>query len=202
MTTNNSKLITGHRAKTYDQRRTLWSLIKSRHLSLVNPKPEQRVLDVGCGTGKTLQLLHEKSRGEVRLHGLEPSSDMLREARVNLHGLGVELSEGFAQKLPYPTNHFDWVISTQVLHHLPLAEKKKMLAEMHRVLKPGGHLVLSDWGAPTTLPGRFLNLLWRNHAYVRENQDILTKETLAQAGFREAQQSMQLGVVHHLTSLG
>jgi ubiquinone/menaquinone biosynthesis C-methylase UbiE len=192
------QLITGHQAKTYDLRGTLWSRIKAKHLSLVNPTTGQRVLDVGCGTGKTLWLLSQKCDKSVELRGIEPSEDMLEQARTKL-GRRAKIKQGIAQKLPYPDNHFDWVISTQVMHHLPLPEKKKMLSEMHRVLKSSGTVVVSDWGKPTNIIGYFLAFLWRNHAYVKENATMMTVDTFRRAGFKNVhEEPLQFGIVHHI----
>ena len=76
----------GLSARNYDSRGTLWNRIKTKHLSLINPLPKQRVLDVGCGTGMTLLLLRQKSGQRVELHGVEPSEDMFRQAKTRLHG--------------------------------------------------------------------------------------------------------------------
>ncbi|HTE57512.1 MAG TPA: methyltransferase domain-containing protein [Verrucomicrobiae bacterium] len=190
------ELITGRQAKTYDYRGAVWNRIKARHLTLVNPQPGQRVLDVGCGTGRTLQLLSQKCDKGVQLYGLEPSPDMLERARAGL-GKRAQIRQGFAQELPYPTAHFDFVISTQVLHHIPLVGKKEMLSEMHRILKPGGTLVLSDWGKPTTTLGKIIGLLWRNHAYVQANRNILTTGFLQTIDLN-THEIVQFGVVHHL----
>ncbi len=192
-----NELVVGRQAKTYDYRGSLWSRIKARHLSFVNPEPKQRVLDVGCGTGKTLLLLSQKCDKSVALHGIEPSEDMLKQAKAKL-GDRAKIQQGIAQELPYSGNHFDFVISTQVLHHLPAPEKKKMLKEMRRVLKPGGIVVISDWGKPMTLFGRFLAFLWRNHAYVKENTAMMTAEVFRKTGFKDVEDEVQFGIVHHI----
>ena len=193
-----SKLITGYRARTYDFRGPLWNRIKVRHLSFVNPGPKQRVLDVGCGTGKSLLLLSQKCDKSVELYGVEPSTDMLKQAKAQLDG-NAKLESGTAQALPYADNYFDFVISTQVMHHLPTQEKKKMLKEMHRVLKPGGNIVVSDWGKPANLFGQLLNALWRGHAYVKENAVILTPTAFRRAGFKNVtNEFLQFGIIHHI----
>jgi len=192
-----TRMITGRKAKTYDLRGPLWNSIKAKHLNLVSPKSGQRVLDVGCGTGKSLYLLSQMCDPSVKLHGVEPSGDMLDQAKGKLRKR-AKLHKGLAQKLPYPDDSFNWVISTQVMHHLPLPEKKKMLQEMHRVLKPGGVMVISDWGQPTNLPGKFLAFLWRNHAYVEQNQQILNVPTMQKTGFTSVQEDLQFDIVHHI----
>jgi ubiquinone/menaquinone biosynthesis C-methylase UbiE len=192
------QLVAGRQAQTYNYRGPLWGRIKAKHVSLVNPRPKQRVLDVGCGTGKTLWLLRQKCDPSVELCGLEPSKDMYKQAKSYL-GSQARLVQGVAQELPYPDNSFDWVISTQVLHHLAGVEKKKMLAEMYRVLKPGGTVVVSDWGRPATPLGRFLDFLWHKHAFVKENASILSPTTFRGLGFRNiTEEPLQFGIVHHI----
>lgn len=198
--TPSGQLITGRQARAYDYRGTLWSRIKLKHLSLIDPKPGQRVLDVGCGTGKTLQLLSQKCDKSVQLFGLEPSPDMFRQARAKL-GKRAKLHQGFAQKLPYPAAHFDFVVTTQVLHHLPLAEKKKMLAEMHRVLKPGGTLVVSDWGRPVNTLGKAIGFLWRRHAWVSENTDVMNTTSFGDTGFTRVTETIQFGILRHIVAM-
>jgi ubiquinone/menaquinone biosynthesis C-methylase UbiE len=193
------RLITGRQARLYDYRGPLWGRIKSTHVGLVNPTPKQRVLDVGCGTGKSLWLLHQKCDASVKLFGIEPSRDMLRQAQARLAGR-AELRQGSAQKLPYATHSFDVIISTQVLHHLPLAEKKKAVAEMRRVLKPGGRLIISDWGTPEGMLGKGISLLWRKHAYVPENAAVMRAAFLRDMGFTRVHDAIQFGVLHHITA--
>lgn len=192
------QLLKGYRAKTYDYRGTLWSRIKAKHLSLVNPTQNQRVLDVGCGTGKTLALLRQKCDNSVELYGLEPSDDMLRQARIRLKRK-AHIRQGIAQELPWPDNYFDIVMSTQVLHHLPADEKKKMLQEIYRVLRVGGQAFVSDWGRPISTSGKLLDTLWRAHAYIPENHQIMTPTAFRKAGFKNAkEESIQFGVLHHI----
>ena len=74
-----------------------------------------------------------------------------------------------------------------------------MLKEMSRVLKPDGMVVVSDWGRPTTLSGRLLDFLWRNHAYLRENADTMTVRTFQKVGFKNVKEEpLQFGIVHHI----
>lgn len=171
-----------------------------RHVNLVNLTPGQKLLDVGCGTGATLRLLGEKYGKSVELYGIEPSEDMLWQAQTRLHDGKAHLKQGVAQKLPYPDGHFDIVISTQVLHHLPTPEKKKMLLEMHRVLKPGGTIVLSDWGKPTNTLGKCISFLWRKHAFVKENSPMLEVDAFQKRGFKNTKEQVQFGIVHHISA--
>ncbi|MFD1049693.1 class I SAM-dependent methyltransferase, partial [Kibdelosporangium lantanae] len=59
-------------------------------------------------------------------------------------GLSVRLDRGFAQELPYADGEFDRVFSSLMFHHLDTVSKDELLAEVKRVLKPDGVLVLAD----------------------------------------------------------
>lgn len=105
----------------------------------------QRVLDVGCGTGNLLRTTGRR-HPNVALVGLDPDPRALARARRKARraGLDVRLDHGFAQELPYPDASFDRVFSSLMLHHLDSAAKDTLLAEVRRVLRPDGLLVLAD----------------------------------------------------------
>jgi ubiquinone/menaquinone biosynthesis C-methylase UbiE len=108
------------------------------------------VLDLACGTG-TLALMSKRQVPELRLHGLDGDPAVLAIARAKAARAGVDISfaQGFSTALPYPSASFDRVLSTLFFHHLGRADKQRTLAEVIRVLKPGGELHLADWGQPT-----------------------------------------------------
>lgn len=102
-----------------------------------------RALDVGCGTGN---LLRAAGRTGADLSGVDPDLKMLARAERKLRraGIGARLDRGYAQELRYPDQSFDRVFSSLMLHHLDPASKDEMLAEVRRILKPGGVFVLAD----------------------------------------------------------
>ncbi|MFC4859353.1 class I SAM-dependent methyltransferase [Actinophytocola glycyrrhizae] len=103
------------------------------------------VLDVGCGTGNLLRTVGRQYPG-AELTGLDPDRKALARARRKARraGIDVRLDRGFAQELPYPDGSFDRVFSSLMLHHLDTASKDELLAEVRRVLRPDGLLVLAD----------------------------------------------------------
>jgi len=100
--------------------------------------PGATVLDVGCGTGVLLPLLHERLNGEGRIVALDLSGEMLKRARSK--GQPALYAQGDAQSLPLPEGIFDWVICNAVFPHFP--DKPRALAELRRVLRAGGRLVI------------------------------------------------------------
>ncbi len=104
----------------------------------VLPSP-RRVLEVGCGVGAQLRFLKERFP-EARLTGLDRSSEQLSVASRAVEG--VQLVQGQAEEMPLETASFDLVLTYFVLEHL--SEPAKVLQEIDRVLRPGGHVILSE----------------------------------------------------------
>ncbi len=110
-------------------------------LNRFKPQPSDRVLDVGCGTGILLQQL-ALTYPQSRLFGVDPVPEMLQVARQRLPAT-IELSQGWAQKLPFEDEQFDVVISCNMFHYIH--QPMTALQEMRRVLRSGGELVITDW---------------------------------------------------------
>ena len=103
-----------------------------------------RGLDVGCGTGRLLAALHGAWPG-MRLTGIDLSKPYLEEARRLIGRTArVKLEEAAAEALPFGEASLDLVVSSFLLHELPKDIRAKALAEMARVVKPGGLVVIVD----------------------------------------------------------
>jgi ubiquinone/menaquinone biosynthesis C-methylase UbiE len=123
-----------------------------------------RVLEVGAGTGFFLiNLALGGCLDGAELHATDLSDGMLEVCRRNglEHGLDITTRQGDAESLPYEDESFDLVIGHAFIHHLPVPGTA--IAEMARVLKPGGTLVLA--GEPTELGDKaswvVKNATWR-----------------------------------------
>jgi ubiquinone/menaquinone biosynthesis C-methylase UbiE len=119
--------------------------IHQEMITLAGLRAGHRVLDVGCGTGNLLRSTGKRYR-TVELVGLDPDPNALARAarKTRRAGLALQLDRGFAQELPYPDGSFDRVFSSLMLHHLDSGSKDALLAEVRRVLRPDGILVLAD----------------------------------------------------------
>jgi ubiquinone/menaquinone biosynthesis C-methylase UbiE len=114
-------------------------------------KPGDEVLDVGCGTGN-LTLTAEKYAGTTgSTVGIDASPEMIEVAKKKAvrSGSGTVFDVGLIEKIAFPDNTFDAVISRLVMHHLPDDLKRQGFAEIFRVLKPGGCFFLADFNPPS-----------------------------------------------------
>jgi ubiquinone/menaquinone biosynthesis C-methylase UbiE len=107
----------------------------------------ESVLDVGCGTGSLALVAQEQVGERAEVVGVDASPNMIRRATMKAHraGVGAKFIDGYAQELPFPDAHFDVVVNTLMLHHLPREDRRLVVREMHRVLKPGGRLLTVDF---------------------------------------------------------
>ncbi len=122
---------------------------KSRLLSAAALRPGFRVLDLGCGTG-TLAIMAKRAVPDIHIVGIDadPAAIEIARRKTDRQALSIPFHIGLAQQLPYPDRSFDRVLSTLFFHHLPHAGKLEALAEVARVLAPGGKLHLADFGHP------------------------------------------------------
>jgi demethylmenaquinone methyltransferase/2-methoxy-6-polyprenyl-1,4-benzoquinol methylase len=118
---------------------------RGKALEALAAKAGDRVLDVGCGTGRNFPMFAKA--GVTALHGCDLSARSLARAAKR----GAVVAQADAERLPYRDASFDRVLSTYVL--TSVADWRRALEELCRVLRPGGRLVVSDDRLP---PGWFL----------------------------------------------
>jgi SAM-dependent methyltransferase len=98
----------------------------------------RRVLDVGCGTGRFAAALAERG---AKVWGVDPSPEMLAQARAAARD-GVGFKQGEAERLPFKDAWFERAILVLVVH---LVDRPRALAEVARVLAPGGRAVVATF---------------------------------------------------------
>lgn len=137
-------------ASTYDDLPVRHDIPVEAALAGLAPGAAPQVLDVGCGTGLWLAR-HAALPCAPRLTGLDPSPEMLARARARLPA--ATLVAGAAEAMPFATAAFDFV-SLRFCHH-HLRDRARAFAEVARVLRPGGHLLLVNID-PRRMPGHWI----------------------------------------------
>ncbi len=115
------------------------------------------VLDLGCSVGQgTIKLKGRFPQAEI--WGLDVGAPMVRyaHARAASQGVPVNFIQALAEDMPFADGHFDLVFAYILFHELPIAIIPKVLAEVHRVLRPGGNFVIFEFpSAGRQLPPAF-----------------------------------------------
>jgi len=152
---------------------------------LAQIKAGDRVLDVGCGSGRLTMAAQEWAGADGQAVGLDPSPEMIRVARKNAERAGskAKFELGVVESLPFPDASFEVVLNRLMLHHLPGDLKQRGLAEMRRVLKPGGICLVVDFEPPKS---GWLRMIVENHMAPMAHVDVREYvPLLVEAGFTE-----------------
>lgn len=130
----------GKWASTYDEDpNPLVALEEPVTLEFIGDVRGQRVLDLGCGTGRYCVLLARRGATAV---GIDPSSEMLEQAKRKITpGCRFELHKGTIDEMNFPDEHFDLIVSALTFEHL--VELEPTFGEAVRVLKTGGRMAVS-----------------------------------------------------------
>jgi SAM-dependent methyltransferase len=123
--------------------------LRAAAIELLSAQPGQRLIDVGCGSGEVTHLLAGCVGPTGSVTGIDPSETMLREARRRHTAdaqAPLEFSVGDASQLDLGDRSVDGAYSERVFQHLQ--DPATAMAELVRVTKPGGRIVVvdTDWG--------------------------------------------------------
>ncbi len=141
------------------------------------PTRPLRVMDAGVGTGAMASAFRSFLGRAFHLDAIDISSAMLREAQARLRNqdISLTLTKADLSTLPFDTNTFDVILAAHVIEHV--ADVNAAMAELYRVLKPGGVLICCI--TRRSWLGAYIQLVWRTH-----RADIQTaKRWLRNAGF-------------------
>jgi len=130
--------------------------LRQRTADLARIQPGEKILDVGCGTGTLAMEVALRVGAKGRVFGIDPGEQQIARARSKAarRSLSIEFQVGVIEHLDFPDQTFDVVLSTIMMHHLSDTLKRQGLAEIARVLKPGGRLVIADFKRPEERPAQ------------------------------------------------
>ena len=112
-------------------------------ISLLDIKPGMHFLDVGCGTGWAAGEVARLAGGKGEFYGVDLSPKMIEKAQENFGGREeMHFLRANVENIPLESDFFDAMICTNSFHHYPRPDRA--LAEMHRLLKPGGKVFILD----------------------------------------------------------
>jgi ubiquinone/menaquinone biosynthesis C-methylase UbiE len=182
--------------------------VRRRLIEQAALRKDQRVLEIGCGTGSLIVDL-KKRHPDVEVIGLDPDPKALDRAhrKARRARVALELDRGFANELPYSEATFDRVLSCLMFHHIPAHEKDATLREVRRVLKPGARYEMVDLEGATAKGHGGLFRLLHSHERIADNSAERILGRLNAAGFSEVRSvgsaSMLFGrVVYYQASAG
>jgi len=120
--------------------------LRALPLDLAAIRPGERVLDVGCGTGDLTLAAAARVGPSGRVYGIDASPEMIALARrkARRRGQAVQFALQPVEALTFAGESFDVVLSSLMMHHLPGDLKRRALAEIRRVLRPGRRVVIVD----------------------------------------------------------
>jgi ubiquinone/menaquinone biosynthesis C-methylase UbiE len=173
-------------ATIFQERRFRMPVVNAMHVL-----PGARVLDIGCGTA-TLSLLIDQHTAVASVVGLDIDPVMLAmaQAKVQACAAAVYFTDASADTLPYVGGSFDHVVSSMMFHHLATAQKHGMLREAWRVLRPGGMILILDFGPiGRGAVAEGIAAMFGRFEHVNDNLYGRVPAFLREAGFTDAETS-------------
>ena len=189
-------------ARKYDQGMDFWErrLFGPEHRAWACSRAVGDTLEVAIGTGLNLPYYP----AGVRISAIDLTPEMLVQAGIRARDIGrdIDLKEADAHDLPFTDSSFDTVVSTYAM--CSVRDEQQVIAEMKRVLRPGGRLILVDHIRSSVKP-----IYWLQRIYEfipsRTKGEYMTRRPLLHvtaAGFEiEASDRLRAGVIERLAAV-
>lgn len=162
----------------------------------IDPQPRDVILDVGCGSG-TLAILLKQSCPSASVYGTDPDPEVLTraEAKARDAGVLVHLAQGYAQSTAASAaaNRPNKLVTSLLLHQIPLEAKIATLSSAFAALQPGGELHVADYGEQKS---PLMKLAFRrvqamdSAANTKSNSEGLLPELITEAGFAAVRENL------------
>jgi ubiquinone/menaquinone biosynthesis C-methylase UbiE len=140
---------------TYDSYMNKITLGRERALrdltvTMSGVKPGDSVLEIGCGTGSLTLAAKRRAGSSGRVVGIDVIPGMVEYSRNKAAQIGEEVTfqTGNINEIPFPADQFDVVMCSFMIFHMSEAVRRKGIAEIFRVLKPQGRLLILDMALP------------------------------------------------------
>jgi len=159
----------------------------------------RRVLDIGTGIGQLACTMKERFP-DAEVHGVDVAAPMLRYGHMRAVDLGMDVhfKQRLAEETKYPDNHFDLVVSYILFHEVTAEAAKKIYAEAHRVLRPGGVFFPLDFNhkaphSPSRAYSEWMDHRWNNEPWRLEYGSLDLAGEMRNAGFHVDDQTEPRG---------
>jgi len=179
--------------------------VKAALLAQAHIQSDHRVLDLASGTGTlAIWAKHRQPSAEVIGIDADPAIISIARSKAERERVDVRFDEGYSTALPYGEETFDRVLSSLFFHHLSRVEKQATLAEVYRILRPGGELHVADWGkasGPLMRTAFFAIQLLDGFANTQDNVDGRLEPMFGAVGFIAVSEVARFGTVLGTLSL-
>jgi len=170
---------------TFPENKIKQALIKQCSLS-----GSESVLDFGVGTA-TLSIMIKQQFPSISIIGIDVDSKILEIAKNKVNEK-IKLLQYDGAYIPLPNKGIDKIVSSLVFHHIPTEDKKIVLKELYRLLKPGGELHIADFGKANSFYAKIAFAIFRRmdgEENTRVNSRGLLSEFIKSAGFTNVKET-------------
>ncbi len=167
---------------------------RSDFVDAINPQAEDIIVDVGSGTGSLAKALLSRQPNSV-FFGIDPDKEAIARAvkKLSRHNLKADFVHGYLERDLFDEGEgATKIVSSLVLHQVPLAEKSRILMTMHQVLRGGGKCLIADYGHQKTWLSRLLFRLTvqalDGKADTQPNADGILPDLMREAGIEDVRE--------------